>query len=109
MTLQESEAMMERYREIFATAFVCMSLVAGIVGWIVARRAMSGVERVTQTAIGIGKGDLGRRVPLGREGEEIENLALAFNEMLEQIQSLVAELKEVTDNIAHDLRSLFLR
>lgn len=108
-TLQENETMMETYREIFAAAFVVMLLVGSVVGWIVARRAMSGVERVTQTAIRIGKGDLERRVPLGREGEEIEHLALAFNKMLEQIQSLVGELKEVTDNIAHDLRSPITR
>lgn len=108
-TLQETEKLMKKYRETFGVAFVLMLLSGSLVGWVVARRAMSGVERVTQTAIRIGQGELDRRVPLGREGEEIDNLALAFNEMLERIQAAVAELKEVTNHVAHDLRSPITR
>ncbi|MFZ0035015.1 MAG: HAMP domain-containing sensor histidine kinase, partial [Sedimentisphaerales bacterium] len=72
--------------------------------------AMSGVKRVTQTAVSIAnEGNLIHRVPVGNEGREIRNLALAFNNMLERIQSLVSELRDVTDNIAHDLRSPITR
>ncbi|MFQ5848610.1 MAG: sensor histidine kinase [Candidatus Methylomirabilales bacterium] len=108
-TLQENEALMEKYRETFGTALAVMLLCGGAVGWILAGRAMSGVERVTQTAVRIGQGDLSRRVPLGNEGQEIEDLAKAFNDMLARIQMLVRELKEVTNNIAHDLRSPITR
>lgn len=72
-------------------------------GWIV-HRAMRGVRRVTETALGIGQNNLQVRVPLQNEGEEIDRLAAAFNAMLNRIASLVHELKEVSDNIAHDLK-----
>ena len=108
-TLRNDEALMEKYRETFGLALVIMLICGGLVGWFLARWSMSGVERVTQTAVGIGKGDLNLRVPLGNEGREIENLAFAFNEMLERIQTLIRELKEVTNNVAHDLRSPITR
>jgi len=88
---------------------VVMLICGSLVGWLTARKAMSGVQKMTRTATGIGKGELSRRVLLGKEGVEIEELALAFNEMLERIETLVRELKEVTDNIAHDLRSPLTR
>ena len=105
LLLDDYQAMMDNYRNIFISAATIMLLAGGIFGYIIARGAMSGVERVTETATHIGRGDLLRRVPGGREGHEIERLALAFNDMLERIQRLVAELREVTNNIAHDLRS----
>ena len=70
---------------------------------------MRGVERVTDAAARIGKSDITHRVSSKDEGQEIVNLANAFNDMLERIQSLVAEVKGVTDNIAHDLRSPITR
>jgi len=108
-TLRDDEELMEDYREIFGSAMALMLVCGGLLGWFVAKRAMIGVERVTQTAVNIGKGGLAYRVPLGNEGKEIENLATAFNDMLERIESLITELKEVTNNIAHDLRSPITR
>jgi len=108
-TLRNDEALMEKYRETFGTALVIMLISGGLVGWFLAKWSMSGVERVTQTAVRIGKGDLNLRVPLGNEGREIENLAFAFNEMLERIQVLIKELKEVINGVAHDLRSPITR
>ncbi len=104
-TLESDEIMMERYRETFGTALVIMLVCGGLVAWLLARKAMSGVRRVTNTATRIGKGDLARRVPLGDEGLEINALARAFNEMVERIESLIKELKQVTDNVAHELRT----
>ncbi len=104
-TLQGNETMLERYRETFGTALVIMLVCGGFIGWLLARKAMSGVHRITHTATRIGKGDLARRVPPGNEGQEITALAQAFNEMLERIESLVRESKQVTDNVAHELRT----
>ncbi|HEW79862.1 MAG TPA: HAMP domain-containing histidine kinase [Phycisphaerales bacterium] len=100
---------MERYRETFGWGLLVILALGSIVGWLLANRAMSGVKRVTRTAVRIGRGDLTHRVPVGQEGLEIHNLALAFNKMLERIQSLITELKEVTNNVAHDLRSPITR
>jgi heavy metal sensor kinase len=108
-TRHDDDELMEAFREVSATAIMVFLMCGCLVGWFMARRAMSGVERVTQTAVNIGKADLTTRVPLGDEGEEINNLARAFNDMLTRIQGLFTELKDVTNNIAHDLRSPITR
>jgi heavy metal sensor kinase len=84
-------------------------VVATLLGWFMARRALTQVEEVTQTARGISATDLGRRVPLKGQADEIDRLATTFNDMLDRIQTLVAEMKEMTENIAHDLRSSITR
>ena len=74
-----------------------------------ARRAVSGVETVTRTAQKISGGTLEERVPVKGRGDEIDQLALTFNQMLDRIQALLKEIKEMSDNIAHDLRSPIAR
>lgn len=105
----EEGRLLERFTKVFSLVIPGMILLGCVVGWFMARRAMSGVKRVMESAISISKGDLSSRVPIGREGTEIENLAIAFNEMIKRIQRLIKELNEVTDNIAHDLRSPITR
>jgi heavy metal sensor kinase len=108
-SLHDIDELIENYRRVSAAAFAVMLVIGGFFGWIISRRAMSGVERVTETAAGIGKDDLVSRVPIGGEGKEIDNLAGAFNDMLGRIRGVVTDLKEVTSNIAHDLRSPITR
>lgn len=104
-SLKGPEIILERYRETFGTALVVMLVCGGLFGYLLARKAMAGVQRVTDTATQIGRHDLGRRVPLAREGREINALAQAFNAMLERIESLLNELQQITDNVAHELRT----
>ncbi len=108
-SLEENAELLGLIRRTFLSVVVALLLTGIFLGRFIAKRAVSGVERVTQAAVSIGKGDLSRRVPVGNEGEEIRRLALAFNDMLERIQALVGQLKDVTNNIAHDLRSPITR
>ena len=84
-------------------------LMAAAVGWFMARRAVSGVEAVTRTARKISADSLQERVPVKTTGDEIDQLATTFNQMLDRIQALLTEIKEMNDNIAHDLRSAVAR
>ncbi|HQP31909.1 MAG TPA: HAMP domain-containing protein, partial [Deltaproteobacteria bacterium] len=108
-SLRDDDEILEDFRQVFSQAFVFMLVCGGIVGWFLSKRAMSGVERVREAALSIGTGDFSRRVPLGNEGQEIVDLATAFNEMIEKIRLLIEDLKNVTDDIAHDLRSPITR
>jgi len=64
------------------------------------------METVTRTARHISAGGaLGSRVPLARKGDEIDRLATTFNQMLDRIETLITGIKEMSDNIAHDLKS----
>jgi len=74
-----------------------------------ARRALVGVETVTRTARRISEGSLEKRVPVKKRADEIDQLALTFNQMLDRIQKLVTGIKEMSDNIAHDLKSPITR
>lgn len=108
-SLRDNDEVLERVREIFGYGFLAMFTLGTLLGWLVSKRAMSGVERITKTALHINRGELSSRVPIGKEGLEIEELAMAFNHMLDRIQLLVKDLEEVTNNIAHDLRSPITR
>jgi heavy metal sensor kinase len=74
-----------------------------------ARQAVSDVEAVTRTAQKISGGTLEERVPVKARGDEIDQLAITFNQMLDRIQALLTEIKEMGDNMAHDLRSPITR
>ncbi len=108
-SLEDIDRLMGEYRRVLALAFSVVLVVGGGLGYFIARRAMSGVRRVTQTAMSIDKGELGRRVGAGFHGREIADMAHAFNRMLDRIEALVRELGDTTNNIAHDLRSPITR
>jgi heavy metal sensor kinase len=79
------------------------------IGWFMARRALRPVEAVTRTATEIAAGAMDRRVAVRDQGDELMRLAQAFNAMLDRIQSLVGGMREMSDNLAHDLRSPLTR
>ena len=84
-------------------------LLSAVIGWFLARHALKDVEEVTLTAEKIAGGDYNQRVRLKQNAWEIQKLADTFNIMLDRIQALIKGIKEVTDNIAHDLRSPLTR
>jgi heavy metal sensor kinase len=100
----------EAFQRIFVVTLATLFALAVVLGWFMARRALAGVENVTRTARRIADdGRLAERVPAGKGGDEIERLATTFNRMLDRIQGLVTGIKEMTDNIAHDLKSPITR
>jgi heavy metal sensor kinase len=107
---QDAEArLFEDFRPIFILTMSVIVCFSAAVGWFMARRALTGVADVTRTARRITSGDLSQRVPIRRKGDEIDQLALTFNQMLDRIGALVGEIREMNDNIAHDLRSPLTR
>ncbi|MDD3845061.1 MAG: ATP-binding protein [Syntrophorhabdaceae bacterium] len=107
--VEESSRFLEAFRRIFIVTMAFLIILAAGIGWFMARRAVSGVEAVTRTAREISAGTLGQRVPVKRRGDEIDQLAVTFNEMLDRIEVLVKEMREMSDNIAHDLKSPITR
>jgi heavy metal sensor kinase len=99
----------EAFKRIFVATMAALFWLAVIIGWFMARRALGGVENVTRTARRIADGRLNERVPVKRADDEIGQLAVTFNQMLDRIQGLVNGIKEMSDNIAHDLKSPLTR
>lgn len=108
-SLEDNEKFMEIVRDIFGVTLATLMGIAGLIGWFMARRALRGVEEVTRTATEIARGELEKRVSVKAGGDEIDRLATAFNSMLDRIRSLIEGMREMTDNIAHDLRSPITR
>lgn len=74
-------------------------------GFIFSRATMRRIEAITRTCRSIMGGDLSRRVPVARESDEIGQLSLGINAMLDQIERLMKGMQQVSDNVAHDLRT----
>ena len=86
------------------------TLVPGLIGGLILsrapRRRIRQIENATQPIM---HGDLQQRLPVSGRGDEVDRLAAIVNDMLDQIERLMGEVKGVCDNIAHDLRTPLTR
>ena len=89
---------------------LALVIVLGLIGgFFVSRRVLSRIDAMTGTAQTIMAGDLSGRLPVAGTGDELDRLADNVNAMLERIEALMRGLKEVSDNIAHDLKTPLTR
>ncbi len=79
-----------------------VSLIGGI---LMSRSLLSQIDTINETSREIMAGDLTRRIPIGKHGDEIDEVASNLNAMLDQIERLLAGMSQISDNIAHDLRT----
>ncbi|WP_282607575.1 sensor histidine kinase KdpD [Pelagibius sp. Alg239-R121] len=79
-----------------------VSLVGGI---LMSRSLLRQIDTINETSREIMAGDMSRRIPIGKRGDEIDEVAGNLNAMLDQIERLLAGMSEISDNIAHDLRT----
>jgi len=85
---------------------LALTLLLGLAGGFAMSRGMLGrVDEINQTTRRIMAGDLGQRIPLGGSRDEFDQLAGNLNAMLDQIERLLEGMRQVTDNVAHDLRT----
>ena len=102
-----------RMREIVVAAArgsLALVVVLGLAGgFFVTRRVLKRFDAVTDTTQRIMAGDLSGRLPVTGIGDELDRLAINVNAMLERIEALMRGLKEVSDNIAHDLKTPLTR
>lgn len=89
-----------------AAGIVLFSIVAG---GITAVRVLRRLDTIASTSRQIVSGNLSERVPITRRDDEFDALATSLNQMLDRIESLMVGLKEVTDNVAHDLKTPLTR
>jgi signal transduction histidine kinase len=87
-----------------------ITVLLGIVGGIlVSRRVLGRIEAFDKTSRAIMAGDMSERIPLSNANDELDRLATSLNAMLERIEALMKGMKEVSDNVAHDLRTPLTR
>lgn len=101
----ENGRLFKLFYETFVAAFVILSLASVLLGLLISKRAMLGLDRLRDSFERVGQGDFSLPVVFGREGIEIDTLIMRFNDLQHRIQTLIEELRNVTNDIAHDLRS----
>ncbi|WP_341910389.1 ATP-binding protein [Ferrovibrio terrae] len=73
--------------------------------WLIRRAVEHRIEGINRTATAIVQGDLARRVPLRDADDEFDQLVATINRMLDQMQHLIEGVRNVSNAIAHDLRT----
>lgn len=80
-----------------------------IAGGLTAVRVLRRIDSIASTSSKIMSGNLSERIPVTRRNDEFDGLATSLNQMLDRIEQLLQGLKEVTDNVAHDLKTPLTR
>ena len=101
----------ERYltEKLFSTTLpwtIVLMLLLGLVGGgLMSRNMLKRLDQINRTAGEIFAGDLSRRIAVSKAHDEFDTLAESLNRMLDRIERLMAGVREVTDSVAHDLRT----
>jgi signal transduction histidine kinase len=102
-----------RIRAVLGQALVLSLLLVGILGclgaWFVTRRVLRRIDGMTGTTATIMAGNLEGRLKVAGTGDEFDRLALSLNAMLDRIGELMTGIAEVSNNIAHDLKTPLTR
>jgi len=105
----DPEAFVEVIRKAFILAFAAMALGALLIWLFIGRRALRRIDNISQASKRLMVGDLSGRLPESGSADEFDRLAHNLNIMLDRIEALNNSLREVSDNIAHDLRTPLTR
>jgi signal transduction histidine kinase len=89
----------------FGVVVLLSVTIAIIGGFVLSLGFLRQVEAISNTAEAIIAGDLRRRIPLRSGGDELDRLAATLNRMLDRITNLMESLRQVSNDIAHDLRT----
>ncbi|MFO1149259.1 MAG: ATP-binding protein [Alsobacter sp.] len=103
----------DRFRTVVRRAFGwslgLVIVLALLGGWFVTSRVLGRIDSMTATTRGIMTGDLSGRLTVAGSNDEFDRLAENLNLMLDRIEELMQGLREVSDNIAHDLKTPLTR
>ncbi len=107
--LGEPEAFRVLVRQALMVALAIMGLGAVIIWFGIGRNALKRIDRMSAASKKIMAGDLSQRLPVGGSGDEFDRLSVSLNTMLGRIEKLNEGLRQVSDNIAHDLKTPLTR
>jgi signal transduction histidine kinase len=89
----------------FITGFVLVIFLGSIGGFYISRAFLNKIQRITTSTETIIAGDLKHRLPVSKNRDELDKLALVLNLMLDKIVALMENIQQVSNDIAHDLRT----
>jgi signal transduction histidine kinase len=107
--LQEPEKFRVLVRQALVVALGIMGVGALIIWFAIGRNALRRIDRMSDASTRIMAGDLSQRLPMSGSGDEFDRLSESLNAMLGRIEKLNEGLRQVSDNIAHDLKTPLTR
>jgi signal transduction histidine kinase len=107
--IEDHQVLRDILRQALGVSLFWLALVGALGGLFVAHRMLERVDVMSASARRIMAGDLNERLAVTGAGDELDRLAENFNAMLERILELMRGLREVSDNIAHDLKTPLTR
>ena len=103
--IESQEALKRLLRRAFILGYALIFIIGTAGAVIVSRRMLRRVDVASNAARSIMQGNLAQRIPVTGRNDEFDRLSQNLNAMLDRIQDLMVGLKNVSDNIAHDLKT----
>ncbi|WP_262028621.1 HAMP domain-containing histidine kinase [Microvirga sp. Mcv34] len=107
--IEESRRLQEVIYRAFGYSLLFIVVLGCVGGWFITRRVLKRVDDMTEITRHIMAGDLGGRLTIAGTGDELDRLAQNLNDMLDRMGELMRGMQEVSDNIAHDLKTPLTR
>lgn len=103
--LNQQKRLLNKIFSVVVSAIAIIFTLALIGGIIMGRSVLKRIDAVRKTAGEIIEGDLTQRMPFTQRNDEFDRLSLVLNRMLQRLEQSMQAMREVTDNLAHDLRT----
>ncbi len=104
-SLEEETYILRKYRDALILLLPALLLLSSLSGYFLSRHALKPVGRVTRAALGIGISNLSQRLPVPSAKDEIQQLAIAWNQLLARLEAAVSRLSQFSADASHDLRT----
>jgi len=108
-TIDDLDAFARKIDTALLLSLALIFVLAAVASVSVTRRTVGRIEAINATSRAIMQSGLGERIPLRGTRDEWDQLAVNLNSMLDRIEGLMAQVKQVSDNVAHDLRTPLAR
>jgi signal transduction histidine kinase len=107
--ISELDSFTDQIKTAVISGVALIFVLAGVAGILVTRRTVGRIEQINATSRAIMQSGLDQRIPLRGSQDEWDRVAENLNLMLDRIETLMVEVKQVSDNVAHDLRTPLTR
>lgn len=104
-SLEEEVNILKKYRNALLLLMPGLLILSSLCGYFLSGHALKPVDRMTRVALGIGIGNLSERLPVPQAKDEIQQLAIAWNQLLARLDAAVSRLSQFSADASHDLRT----
>src|SRR6266851_7671841 len=109
MDISDLDSFTDQIKTAVISCVALIFVVAGVASILVTRRTVGRIESINATSRAIMLSGLDKRIPLRGSNDEWDRVAENLNLMLDRIETLMGEVRQVSDNVAHDLRTPLTR